>query len=315
MADRSAYLAYTYLLRIPILAWAFLSLLVGLALSDSPMVRGLFDLTPSTGLAGGVLFVRFSLLALTICLASAAMAIASWLILVRGSVRFGAGEVRDHLRLRVILGVLAVLPSLAVLAAAYYITGDSASEYWHPIEAYSGGALGFAVAGGLYALAVWLRGHAKTMLWVSLTLTGIYVVYIVGHALGFYWVLVALIVLALVAYGASRFLKVAQHTAKDAPRNVTTGYFDDGKNLAAEHVFFILMLILSLMVYVLIGRFKFESFGGVAYLPTYPVARYSLADACLLHPGRYDLFLRLLPDSAAAHSGRLYNFLCAITRG
>ena len=45
--NRSAYLAYIYLLRVPLLTWLLLLVLVVLGLEGSPMLRGLFDLTPA----------------------------------------------------------------------------------------------------------------------------------------------------------------------------------------------------------------------------------------------------------------------------
>jgi hypothetical protein len=119
--NRSAYLAYIYLLRIPILTWMILVSLVALALTGSPLVRGLFDLTPSEP-ATGLLFLRFWVLAFAATLASAAMAVTAWLTLVWGEERFAAGPTHRHGYLRATLTVLALLPAASVFGGAWFIT-------------------------------------------------------------------------------------------------------------------------------------------------------------------------------------------------
>ena len=118
MRNRSAYIAYIYLLRVPVLIWMALLILIELGWNGIPLLRGLFDLTP-TNPDSRLLMTRFLLLALALALTSISLALTSWLILVHGHARFRAAKVLDTPELRRWIVGLAFVPFLVMYVAAF----------------------------------------------------------------------------------------------------------------------------------------------------------------------------------------------------
>jgi hypothetical protein len=68
-----------------------LLILIELGWNGNPLLRGLFDLTP-TNPDSRLLMTRFLLLALELALTSISLALTSWLILVHGHAASGPGK-------------------------------------------------------------------------------------------------------------------------------------------------------------------------------------------------------------------------------
>jgi hypothetical protein len=284
MPNRSVYLAYVYLMRIPILSWLVLMGIVAASLTGSPLLRGLFDIAPQES-SGFVLFFRFWLLALSATLATASIAMTSWLVLVWGDTRFAAGTVATHSGLRRVLMAIALAPAGAVFGAALFITSNSASEFWHPWQSYFGGALGFISAFLIYLLALWARRRVYSVLIPAMILAGFMLLLVIFYWFGLIWGSASIVILVLIGYGAVRFAAAARNHVGHQGRSVTSGYLDDNGRIDSHHLLAVTMTALSLIVYIAIGQLRFFNFGRIALLPTLALVVIWVTLACYLLAG------------------------------
>src|SRR5437870_10172473 len=116
------YLAYIYLLRVPLLAWAILFVLPFSAIpkgaSLGPLLKGVFDIGGNDFQQA---FLSFFLVTIASLLTSATIGVTARLIILDGQERFGAGRIprgqepgADGIKLMLRVVPLSIVPPLVV---------------------------------------------------------------------------------------------------------------------------------------------------------------------------------------------------------
>jgi hypothetical protein len=270
LPNRSSYLAYIYLLRVPILTWLLLVVLSILGMAGNSVVLGLFDLAPQTQ-SPFILSWRFGLLALSAALASVGIAMTSWLVLIGGDERFATGPFTGSSRELWLVTSIALVPAATVFGGAFFVTGSSAKELWHGWPSAAGGVSGFAAALLICWLVFSVRHRVRPLLIAALLVAVIAIVLLVFDMFKTVWGAVSIVILILLGYGAKSFADAAKaHAGHPGGRSVVSGYLKNGE-LEPLHLLAASMMTLSFLVYAVIGRFRFRNptdFGVEAFLPT-----------------------------------------------
>jgi hypothetical protein len=230
-----SYLAYLYLLRVPLLVWIFLVAFPLVAVgtgSAAAMFRGIFDLAQPQD--GASLFAYF-LVTLASCLASMSVAVTARLILLDGHERFGTGRVprRPGTALLFRLVPLA-LPPFSIVGSAIcegYRSGAGISP-WVEIGGFVAGAAVFvAVAGANRDVREMMEKPNRIR-----------------------------------DYLLQLLLRLVTRLIRLSP----DGYLDDKGALHGRHVFAIVQFLFSLIFYLGLLYLKWTGnrFGGLSSVPT-----------------------------------------------
>ena len=142
----SRYLAYLYLLRVPLLTWLFLLGLAPLSVWGAaplgPALRGLFDLAPppSSDLDTRVMLLRiffaFGVVALQALMAATAVGVTARLIVLDGAERFKVAVVDNSPGIRLLFRVLPGAAAIVLVTGAW---SQSWTPEWRRIATMAGG--------------------------------------------------------------------------------------------------------------------------------------------------------------------------------
>jgi hypothetical protein len=261
-----SYLAYLYLLRVPILVWIGMVLLPFVAVPEGApaeaLLRGTFDIAQS-GHPGWTI-LSFALVTLASLMTAVTVGITARLILLDGGERFGVGAVRNTPGVRLSLRILPLSAAIPIVVGAYWQT--RAYVHW-----------GIQVAGivvGLLAF-VFLMQSVHAALW-DLVFTG-----------------ESALLAPRSASGARHFrlpLPRWLHRAASLPLRVATavvqlspaGYFAPKTEvMRGRHVFAVFHAVLAILLYIAVGLFKRRGFGVEPIVPTLCLALILLMVVCL----------------------------------
>ena len=243
------YLAYPYLLRIPLLCWLFLTALPLLAIpSAAPLgalLRGVFDIAgPSAGRSA----FAYGLVTLASLLSAMTVAVTGRLILVDGEERFGAGHVPRRPGSRL---MFRIVPLLGIVPA---IVGGTCYEAHAAKSAVTAQVEALGIIAGLVGFYAVTKLHER--LWARLVARPREQEGVAPAGPG--WRALALFT-RLVLWGAGRVARVSP-----------AGYLDDKRELLGRHKFAAIQGVLSLLFYVGLFLAKLIPTRGAdaPYIPT-----------------------------------------------
>jgi len=176
MERTGSYLAYIYLLRVPLLIWLFLVCFPWIAVPKhapaGSLLRGIFDIAGRPGPLSTLPLFSFFLITFASLLACAAIGVTARLILLDGEERFGAGHVPRRPGVRLMYRVIPLLAPVSMVIGVCVETYTSGADvpWWAAAIGISLGIVVFLILMGPLHNALWERiivQHAKVQATLS----------------------------------------------------------------------------------------------------------------------------------------------------